>query len=215
MAGESAAIADAGMERQGIGSLTSEQGAALFAWTAGRADPFLAVLPVDWAAFTKARAGRAEPFLSQVKGAADQGALAAQLADAKGPARRAIFAKIIAETVAHTLRLPVADVDHGREFGTMGMTSLLAMEMRNRLERTLGMPLSATLAWNYPTAAALSAHLAGEENAGERQAEVATSKPATLVAAAPEVAEELAVVANLSDDDALLRLRQRRAGKVS
>jgi phthiocerol/phenolphthiocerol synthesis type-I polyketide synthase B len=215
MAGESASIADEGMERQGISSLTSEQGTALFAWAAGRADPFLAVLPVDWATFTKARASRAEPFLSQMKGAADQGGLAAQLADAKGPARRAIFAQIIAETVAQTLRLPVADVDHGREFGTMGMTSLLAMEMRNRLERALGVPLSATLAWNYPTVSALSAYLAGEESAEERRPEVATPSPATLVEAAPDVADELAVVANLSDDDALTRLRQRRAGKVS
>lgn len=215
MAGESAAVADESMVRQGIGSLSPEQGSTLFAWAAGRADPFLAVLPVDWAAFTKARAGRAEPFLSQVKGAADQGALAARLAEAAGPARRAIFAQIIAETVAHTLRLPVADVDHGREFGTMGMTSLLAMEMRNRLERTLGMPLSATLAWNYPTVAALSAHLAGDDSAGERKAEVTTPKPATLVATTPEVADELAAVANLSDDDALTRLRKRRAGKAS
>ena len=44
----------------------------------------------------------------------------------------------------------------------MGLTSLLAMEFRNRLERALGRALPATLAWNYPTVRALADHLADD-----------------------------------------------------
>ena len=37
----------------------------------------------------------------------------------------------------------------------MGLNSLMAIELRNRLETALGRPLSATLAWNYPTIEAI------------------------------------------------------------
>jgi hypothetical protein len=42
----------------------------------------------------------------------------------------------------------------------MGMDSLMALELRNRLEASLGLSLSATLVWGYPTVAALAPHLA-------------------------------------------------------
>ena len=208
MAGEKAAIVQDDLERQGIGSFTSEQGAALFAWAAGRADPFLAVLPIDWDAFAKARAGRAEPFLREVKGGANTGGLASRLAAAKMPERRAILAQIISETLARTLRIPVAEVDHVREFGAMGLTSLLAMEMRNRLERTLSRPLSATLAWNYPTVSALSVHLAGEDDISPHKADVI---PGETI---PALAVKFAAVSNLTDEDALAELRKRRKARV-
>ena len=209
MAGESALAALDELRLQGIGSFTAERGAALFSWAAGHADPFLAVLPVDWVAFTKTHAGRAEPLLQELKGAAGKGGLAIRLAECAGPERLGIMVQVISETVARTLQLPAAEVDPGREFGAMGLTSLLAMEMRNRLERTLGRPLSATLAWNYPTVAALSAYLAGEDSTDHR-------KPGIVLAeAAPTVSAQFAAIANLTDDDALTALRRRRAGGAS
>ncbi|MDO9176097.1 MAG: acyl carrier protein, partial [Actinomycetota bacterium] len=43
----------------------------------------------------------------------------------------------------------------------MGLDSLMALELRNRLEHATGLTLPATVAWNYPTVAILGAHLAG------------------------------------------------------
>ena len=61
-------------------------------------------------------------------------------------------------------------IEPRRPLGAMGLNSLMAMELRNRLESDLGRPLSATLAWNYPTVDALVAQ-AQRESASLRAAQ--------------------------------------------
>ncbi len=43
----------------------------------------------------------------------------------------------------------------------LGLNSLMGLQLRNKLETALGLSLSATLIYSYPTAAALAAHLLG------------------------------------------------------
>ena len=50
----------------------------------------------------------------------------------------------------------------GKCFSSMGIDSLMALELRNRLESSLGLSLPATLVWSYPTINALVPHLAGK-----------------------------------------------------
>lgn len=95
------------------------------------------------------------------------------------------------------------EISANREFGAMGLTSLLSLELRNRLERALGRALPATLAWNYPTIAALSTHLAGEARAASAPPK---PEPQTEPGA---VGKRLAAVSAISDADALIALRQR------
>ena len=75
---------------------------------------------------------------------------------------------VVRESVARTMQFSIDEIDPTKEFGAMGLTSLLALELRNRLERALGRPLSATLAWNYSTVATLSAHLSGADKPNPR-----------------------------------------------
>ena len=77
--------------------------------------------------------------------------------------------------MAATLKMQAGEIAPDREFGAMGLTSLLSLELRNRLERALGRALPATLAWNYPTIAALSTHLAGEAGAAICPSQAGTS----------------------------------------
>jgi myxalamid-type polyketide synthase MxaE and MxaD len=125
--------------------------------------------------------------------------LAERLAAASVKERRQLLEGVVRETVGKVLSLPPARIDPRRVLGSMGLGSLAAMELRNRLEAVLRRPLSATLAWNYPTVEALSAYLAGEG--------VAQKPDASLSVAAVELID----VAALSDEEALLALRGSRA----
>ena len=63
------------------------------------------------------------------------------------------------EQVAAVLRLDVERVPEDKTLRSLGLDSLMALELRNRLERHLRLRLSATLVWNYPTISAVAAHL--------------------------------------------------------
>lgn len=62
--------------------------------------------------------------------------------------------------LATELRIPEDEVDTDRPLAEMGLNSVMAMSIRREVERLAGIELSATMLWNYPTIAALAAHLA-------------------------------------------------------
>ena len=107
------------------------------------------------------------------------------------------------DAVGAVLKIAPSRLDPRKALGTMGLTSLMAMELRNRLEAALGRPLSATLAWNYPTVEALVAHLAGAEPATviELSLQVKSQQPPT------DLSDRISQVADLSDEQAVAALR--------
>jgi acyl transferase domain-containing protein/acyl carrier protein len=60
--------------------------------------------------------------------------------------------------VGETLGMAPRELD-GAGFADLGMDSLMAVELRDRLQRELGVTLSTTLAFNYPTVEKLTRHL--------------------------------------------------------
>lgn len=189
--------------RMGVGSFAAERGANLFSWAAAQPNPVIAVAPIDWRAYGQARATRNEPLLKELKRSAggvaqENGATAADTV--------ADMLAVVREAVARVMHFQIDEVEPTKEFGAMGLTSLLALELRNRLERALGRSLSATLAWNYPTVVSLAAHLseAGKPQPRPSQAQSPPTKTTEALAA------RVAVVAELSDADALLALRRRK-----
>jgi acyl carrier protein len=65
----------------------------------------------------------------------------------------------ILEHVGQVLRLDIARIDRLSSFTSLGMDSLLSLELRNRLESSLGVRLSATLLFTYPNPASLADYL--------------------------------------------------------
>ncbi len=205
------------MERQGIQSFVPERGAAIFAWLCGRSEATPVVLPISWSAFQRARGGRDMPLYREVVGVGDSAAAAGgddsgqRLAQASGAERRQLLDGIVRGAVGSVLGLAPARIDPRKALGSMGLSSLAAMELRNRLEAVLARPLSATLAWNYPTVDALVAHLAGDVNGAPP---ASTSVPAASTGepgATSALTSALAEVAGLSDDEALSALRRPRS----
>ncbi len=199
------------LARQGIRAFAPAQGTALFPWLCGGGSNVV-VLPVDWDMFRRARGGRDLPLYREVFAAAGgtdalESGLAARLAAAPPAQRRALLETVVKDTVGQVLKIAPARLDSRKTLGAMGMNSLLAMELRNRLEAVLGRPLSATLAWNYPTVEALAAHLA--DGAATASAPAPVEAPDTPVV--QDVAGRLEAVADLSDADAALALRAARA----
>ena len=100
--------------------------------------------------------------------------------------------------------MAAARIDAQKPFGTMGLTSLLGLEFRAKLERALEVTLPATLVWTYPTVAVLAEHLAARLGLA---LEAAEGKTRDVPSTALPAAEALSSLEELSDADALRALR--------
>ncbi len=77
--------------------------------------------------------------------------------------RQGILVAHIQSEVAKVLGLdPKGQIQVRQGFVELGMDSLMAVELKNRLEASLGHSLSSTLAFNYPNIEALATYLASE-----------------------------------------------------
>ncbi|MGA9360387.1 MAG: type I polyketide synthase [Mycobacterium sp.] len=86
------------------------------------------------------------------------GAIRAQL-DAADPVERpGLLASAIADEIRGVLRSS-DPIDHYRPLETLGLDSLMGLELRNRLEASLGITLPVALVWAYPTISDLATAL--------------------------------------------------------
>ncbi len=135
----------------------------------------------------------ARPDLAALRERAGSGTLPAVFSGLVRPPARAVAANrasglpaedrhrhalnLVRETAAAVLGHSSADaVDPGHAFKDLGFDSLTAVELRNRLGAATGLPLPATLVFDYPTPAALADRLA-ELAGGTAPAPVETTAP--------------------------------------
>ncbi len=71
----------------------------------------------------------------------------------------AALAKWLREQLAAVLGIPIERVLADKTLESLGLDSLTAMELNDRVERGLGLQVSASMAWNYVTITALAGHL--------------------------------------------------------
>ncbi|MFG2833304.1 SDR family NAD(P)-dependent oxidoreductase, partial [Streptomyces sp. NPDC048434] len=157
------------LRRGGIQPMTTGQGLALFEAATALGTPLAVPARLDLAALSRA-GGPLPPLLrGLVAGvsarptaavAAAAAGLAARLAVLSPAEREQEILQIVRSAVAVVLgHAGPGDVDPQRAFRDMGIDSLTALELRNRLSAETGLSLPATLVFDYPTPAAVAGYL--------------------------------------------------------
>jgi acyl transferase domain-containing protein/NADPH:quinone reductase-like Zn-dependent oxidoreductase/acyl carrier protein len=117
--------------------------------------------------------------------------------------RRGAVEHYLRDHAARVLGLPPARIAVREPLGNLGFDSLMTLELRNRIEASLGLKLSATVVWNYPTVTALAEYL-------ERKLELAPVDPPTTPPAPAAALPELTrAVRNLTEDEAAAALAEQ------
>ncbi|MCB8984309.1 MAG: SDR family NAD(P)-dependent oxidoreductase [Ardenticatenaceae bacterium] len=158
---------------QGIGAIEPAQGLRLLGELLPEAAPQVAVMPVDWTNFRR-KFGHL-PFFADLMRQPEKAAvvgetavspshpnLMTQLAEAAANRRRAIMLAFVETETRQVLGLDESDaLDERAALSDMGLDSLMAVELKNRLSTglTLLRPLPATLVFDYPTTAAITEYL--------------------------------------------------------
>ncbi|MEU9136981.1 SDR family NAD(P)-dependent oxidoreductase [Streptomyces sp. NPDC048404] len=157
------------MQRQGVRPLSSQEGLALFDAALSTDEPVLVPARLNLAATGTAQAGEmASPLLRTLAGPA--GSAGAQAADVPLEQRlRSLPADeaqaLLLDAVRTQTALVLGHADTGRvapavTFKTLGIDSLTALELRNKLAAVTGLKLPATLVFDHPTPTAV-AHFLG------------------------------------------------------
>jgi mycoketide-CoA synthase len=147
--------------------LSSKQGLALLDRVLAQPDPLAVALPLDIGALrAQARAGMLPALLRSlvrlpVRRSAEQAdAFARRLAEASEHERELILLELVRSHVAGVLGHSSPDaIEPDRAFKELGVDSLSAVELRNRLTNVTGLRLPPTLVFEYPTSAAVAAFL--------------------------------------------------------
>jgi acyl transferase domain-containing protein/NADPH:quinone reductase-like Zn-dependent oxidoreductase/acyl carrier protein/SAM-dependent methyltransferase len=144
--------------RWGVEPMSAAAALAVFDRWNG-ADGRLMALDIDWEAYGE-RLAVVPPLLEGVT--LGRAALSPSPVSApnKAPTLSDDMAALVAAAAGEVLGLSVgAALDPSRPFAEMGMDSLMSADLATLLSRRLGRRLPGTLAYNFPTPAALAAHL--------------------------------------------------------
>jgi acyl transferase domain-containing protein/NADPH:quinone reductase-like Zn-dependent oxidoreductase/acyl carrier protein len=173
MGGELGETDLARMARSGIGALSAEEGLELFDAASVIDEALVLPLRLDTAALRAQAEGGTMPALFSglvrtpsrrvSKGAG--GSLARRLAATPEAERKNVALQIVLTEIATALGHDDASphaIGKQRAFNELGLDSLSALELRNRLNEVTGMRLPATLIFDYPTPIALADYLVSE-----------------------------------------------------
>lgn len=192
--------------RQGLHGLTAEQAMGALKQLLSQNFAQITVMNMDWKAFTRSLRGQIiSPFYANLvheevpvaTNVKEEGSVVIrQLREAPGNQRRRMLLNHIREQAGLVMGLPTSVLSDTRQpLNTMGLDSLMAVELRNALGRSTGQTLPATLIFDYPTLDALTDHLLNDVL---KLGEIAAPTPEPVASQSNGTHE----VASLSDDEA-------------
>ncbi|MEW9532106.1 SDR family NAD(P)-dependent oxidoreductase [Microbispora sp. NPDC049125] len=175
------------MSRSGVGALSDDEGLALF--DAAVTVDHAVLLPIKLNLGTlnaHAASGMIPPLLRglvraplrrtvEAAGTPDASLLTQSLAGLSRAERDKALLDLVRGQTAVVLGYGSPEaVEPGRAFKELGIDSLTAVELRNRLKAVTGLRLPATLVFDYPSPSAIAAHL-GAELSGVQAPKAATA----------------------------------------
>jgi acyl carrier protein len=214
--GEIGAAADrdviARLEARGISPIPPGAGLEALERLMVQAPPQVGVFANDWPRYIGGLSGGASSLLS-VLARSSRGVERPQTPASRPPAtdlrdrlrgvpaghRRAIVLGEVREQIARGLGLDAATVGERQPFSELGLDSLLAVELRTRIAKHLGLErsLPATTLFDYPTLQALADHMMADAAARRRRA---------IVGGVRHLSRPAAALESMSDDEAELLL---------
>lgn len=215
--GAGAAVDHDLVRARGVATLTPGQGLKGLEWAIQQQVTEAAVLAVDWDDILRAYAPGAEPaFLrDMVRQVRSQGvktvstepelSLSQQLSKTVPNKRSSVLLDHVRRQVAQVLTIhnPLR-IDPDQPLQTMGLDSLMAVELRNKLSQSFGKILPATLLFEFPTLNALTDYGASQFF----QLEVQKPEP---VSQTPSTAAplETSTLDHLSDEELAVMLENK------
>ena len=217
------------LEQRGILGFTPDDGVAALGLLLRRRVTQASVMRMDWDRFRQTYpAGEEPPFLAELAAGHSEsrvfeagpskpvepktGLREQLLALESGAARRVMMEDHLKMLLGAILKIEPTVIEVEKPMGSIGLDSLMGFELKNRCEQTLGLTLSATIVWNYPTIAALAGYLAeklgvslednvtpGSANEPEGESAVSESSTAEVVTGVEALSEEAALRALLCE----------------
>ncbi|XXX73809.1 acyltransferase domain-containing protein [Sorangium sp. So ce134] len=195
---------------RGIGGFTPAQAVEALERALAADAPQIGAIDLNlrqWVEFYPSAAGA--PLLSELlredrraEAAAEpaRSRLRAALESARPEQRAAVVEQHVREELGRSLRQDASRIQRLAPFRSLGLDSLMAIELRNRLESSTGLKLSAALLFTYGDVASLSEHLLSELGPAPGPVEAAERAPAAAPADPWSGMEE--EIARMSDDRA-------------
>jgi polyketide synthase 12 len=167
MTGELTDTDRARMAHAGIRPLASDEGLQLFGSALDAGDALMLPVPLDLPALrAQSNTGILPPLLSGLvvvsarRESKASRSLARLLAATPESERGSVVLDLVRAEVAIVLGHASSEaIDPQRTFKDLGFDSLTAVELRNRLNVQTGLPLAATLVFDYPTTSAVAEYL--------------------------------------------------------
>ncbi|MEM8602932.1 MAG: SDR family NAD(P)-dependent oxidoreductase, partial [Cyanobacteria bacterium P01_H01_bin.121] len=164
---------DQHLQTQGIGTIAPDQGLDVLDYLLNRSDlTQVGVVPIQWEQFCQDGAVQTrDPLFANFANLVSQARARVSVSQdstqwlsrlAKLPERQRLseLNRQIQQEVSQVLGLPpTRSLDPQQQFFDLGMDSLMAVELKNRLETKLSRSIPSTILFEYPTIAALTKHL--------------------------------------------------------
>ena len=212
--GMAAAMGNQEQERwqaAGVNFISVEQGLGILGQLMGQNSPQIAVMPIDWGRLIQVFPSSftslflqdiSKNISSQLSSSEKQEAkLLETLKNTTPKQRKDVLITHLQQEVALVCGLDSSQLPQFQiGFFEMGMDSLMALELRNRLQLGLGIPLASTLTFEYPTIEALAEYLLKETFPKELPKELSSENKKTN--------QYIAEVKNLSEAELLALVEQ-------